>query len=193
MNITYEDNTNDLLRRIYDKKYKKWFKLNDIPKLKNMSYKSAKALVGPIYTKYEAQGLIKKKGRRYYIHYLLLDKFSLKRPRAGTTVYDHPWKTNLCWTTVDNYEEQYHLQLFRDLKELTPGVNYYGCVEQDDSGRNHVHMLADTEPEKLRPFAVQVLRKYLDDERFFRLYCEEVFNKGGCVDYLLKNPQKLIY
>ncbi len=197
VNNSKNDNTiqleyNNIIKNIYDSKFNKWFKLKDIVKLKNIGYRSLKGMVGKIHDKYKDQGLIYKKGRRYYISYRILDSFKLEKPRKQRTIYDYEWKTNVSWTTLDFYDLQYHTTLFDEVKNTLSDVNFIGCVESDASGKNHVHILADSEPHHLKSAIKKILDKYLDDHRHYRLYCEAVNNKGGSVDYLMKNPQKLI-
>ncbi|CAM4111549.1 hypothetical protein [Gillisia hiemivivida] len=197
VNTSKNDNTiqleyNSIIKNIYDNKFQKWFKLKDIVKLKNISYRSLKGMVAKVYNKYNDQGLIYRKGRRYYISYRILDSFKLEKPRKKRTIYDYEWKTNVSWTTLDFYDLEYHTTLFDEVKTTLSDVHFIGCVESDASGKNHVHILADHDTKYLRKPLKKILDQYLDDTRHYRLYCEQVNNIGGSVDYLMKNPQKLI-
>jgi hypothetical protein len=182
-----------LLKDNNDKKLKKWYKLKDIVGLKNISYKSLKNMIKPIYQKHSKTGLIYKKGRRYYISYKLLDEFCLKQPRNGNkeTWYSMDWLANISYTTKDHYDKAYHTEIIRQIKNTTITVNYLSAIEEDKSGRLHVHMLADWHPEILKPAIDKILNFYLEGD--YNLYCEPIQLKGACVDYLIKNPQKLIY
>lgn len=174
--------------------YNKYYNLKQAGKLLNISYRSMKILVKPIYQEHQGSGNIYKSGGMYFISYRLLDLFKLlkRRKNSALTIYSHEWTSNISWTTVDFYGETYHTQIFEDLKALTPEVNYLGCVELDKNGRNHIHLLADTEPQQLRPILSSILNDYLDSDKFYRVYCEDVKNKGASVEYLLKNPQLLL-
>ncbi|MCG7501770.1 hypothetical protein MHM83_07790 [Tenacibaculum sp. Mcav3-52] len=181
----------DLIKRINQNKYNKWYCLKDLVTIKNISYKSLKNMVGRVYEMYESQGMIKKEKGRYQIHYSILDAFKLKQPRKNKlpTIYSHNWKSNIVWTTKDYYDRDYHQFLINHFKVLTPDVNYLEAIEYDDNNRLHVHLLADVEPEILKPVVVSLLQTFLDDDRNYRVYCESVANVGCSVDYLLKNQQ----
>lgn len=181
---------NDLIKQINQNKYDKWYSLKDLVAIKNISYKSLKNMVKRIFDKYHSQGTIKKEKGRYHIHYSILDAFKLKQPRnKTTTIHSHKWLSNIVWTTRDYYDCDYHQYLIYCLKVLTPDVNYLEAIEYDKHDRLHVHLLADKEPEVLKPIIKAMLDQYLDDDRSYRLYCESVLNVGCSVDYLLKGRQ----
>lgn len=178
---------NEIIKQINSKKYNKWYTLKDLVTIKNISYKSLKNMVKEVFDFYSPQGTIRKEGRRYFIHYSILDAFKLKRQRE-TTFYSHFWLSNISWATKDYYDKDYHQYLIAELKLLTPSINFIETIELDKKGKYHVHLLADALPEDLKPF----LEKYLDfylERKNYRLYCEPVYNTGSSVDYLLKNPQ----
>lgn len=179
---------NSLVRQLNNRRYKKSYKLKDLVEVLGISYKSLKNMVGEIYNKYEAHGLILKEGRSYQIHYSMLDKFKLIQPRK-TTIYSHEWKSNISWSTKNKYDKKYHEWLISELKKRTIDVNYIHTIEYDENKRLHVHMLADYEPEQLEPTINDLLTFYLENE--YRLYCNKVNNKGSSVDYLIKNPQEI--
>ena len=183
----------ELLKNSNDKKMKKWYKLNDLVELKNISYRSLKNMVIPIYKKHKSTGLIYKKGRRYYISYQIIDEFELKQPRKNKTLtwYSYNWETNISYSTKDRYDIEYHEELIRQIEKATMTVNYLSAIEEDSSGRLHVHMLADMEAEVLKPFLKRILNHYLEED--YSLYCEPVQLRGVSVDYLIKNPQKLLF
>ena len=170
------------------KKYNKWYKLKDLVIILNVSYKSLKNRVKDVYKVYNPQGTIRKEGRRYYIHYSILDAFKLKRPR-NLTIYSHFWLSNISWSTRDYYDKAYHQYLIAELKLLIPERNIIETIELDKKGRFHVHLLADGLPEEIRPIIKSLLDYYLSGNTNYRLYCEPVYNIGSSVDYLLKNPQ----
>jgi len=188
MNIEEKIKVNKMMRQQNAKKYNRWYMLKDLVIIKNISYKSLKNMVKGIYEKYSPQGTIRKEGRRYYIHYSILDAFKLKQPRA-TTIYSHFWLSNISWTTKGYYDKEYHQYLIGELKMLTANVNYVETIELDKSNRFHVHLLADALPETLEPIIKSLLNTYLDDGRNYRLYCKSIYNTGSSVDYLIKNPQ----
>lgn len=175
------------------KNLKRWYKLKDLVKLKSIGYKSLKNMVPSIYKTYHPTGLIYKKGRRYYISYKLIDKFQLKQPRKNKlpTWYSFDWQTNISYSTKDFYDKAYHEEIIRQIQSATLTVNYLSSIEEDDNGRLHVHMLADWKPEILKPVINNILKFYIEQD--YSLYCEPAQLKGASVDYLLKNPQKLIY
>jgi hypothetical protein len=179
---------NKIIKNLNAKKYNKWYTLKDLVIIKNISYKSLKNMVKEVYSKYNPQGTIRREGRRYYIHYTLLDAFKLKRPREMTN-YSYSWFSNISWSTKDKYDKPFHQYLIAELKLLTPTINYIETIELDKSDKYHVHLLADAQPEELKPFIEKFLNYYLDDNRNYKLYCEPVHNTGSSVDYLIKNPQ----
>lgn len=179
---------NILVKKLNDRRYQKWYKLKDLVELKGISYKSLKNMVGGIYKKYEPHGTIKKVSGVYQIHYTLLDKFKLIKPRK-TTVYSHNWKANISWSTKAFYTKSYHDHLVSELIKGTGNVNYMYSIEKDEKGRFHVHMLADAEPAILKPTIHKLLMLCIGDDKEFRLYCERTNNIGSSVDYLIKNPQ----
>ncbi|RXP64551.1 hypothetical protein EC396_00825 [Lutibacter sp. HS1-25] len=179
---------NEIIKQINSKKYNKWYTLKDLVTIKNISYKSLKNMVKEVYEVYSPQGTIRKEGRRYCIHYSILDAFKLKRPRE-TTFYSHFWLSNISWATKDYYDKAYHQYLIAQLKLLIPNTNIIETIEQDKSQRYHVHLLADSQPEDIEPIIESLLDFYLDSDKNYRLYCEPVYNTGSSVDYLLKNPQ----
>lgn len=176
---------NSLVRQLNNRRYKKSYKLIELVDILGIGYKSLKNMVGEIYEKYEPHGLITKEGRSYQIHYSMLDKFKLKQPRQ-LTIYSYDWKSSITWSTIYKYDRKYHEWLISELKNRTNGVNYIHVIEKDDNDRFHVHMLADKEPQQLKPIIDNLLGCYLDKE--YSLYCERVNNKGSSVDYLIKNP-----
>jgi len=182
---------NQIIKELNKKRYDKWFCLKDLVAIKNISYKSLKNMIKRIYEMYHPQGTIKKLKGRYHIHYTILDAFKLKQKRKNklTTIYSHEWKSNIAWTTKDLYDKEYHQYLINCLKALTPDVNYLEVIEFDNQDRLHVHLLADEKPEVLKPILEALLNTYLDDNRYYRIYCESVLNTGCSVDYLLKNQQ----
>lgn len=182
----------DILKESNDRRLKRWYKLNDLVPLKNISYKSLKNMVGPIYEKYNKTGLIYKKGRRYYISYKLIDQFNLKQPRKrkDITWYGMDWLANISYTTKDHYDLEYHTEIIKQIKDTTITVNYLSAIEQDKSGRLHVHMLADWNPETLKPVINKILKFYMESD--YNLYCEPCQLKGASLDYLIKNPKSLI-
>ena len=171
--------------------YHKYYNLKEISELKKISYKSCKNMVQTIHLKNRDDGTIFKKGKKYCISHKLLDQFELKQRRVNSdyTAYSYPWQSNISWTTKDYYSEAYHIQIFNTLREKTPDI---GCVEVDTSGRNHVHLLSNGDPQHLKPILASLLDDYLDDDRYYRLYCETVINRGASVEYLKKNPLRLI-
>jgi hypothetical protein len=179
---------NELIKQSNAKKYNKWYKLKDLVIVKSISYKSLKNMVNKIYEEHYPKGTIRKEGRRYYIHYTLLDAFTLKQPRA-VTIFSHFWLSNISWTTRDYYDKDYHQYLIAELKLLVPDINFIQTIELDKSNRYHVHLLADKLPEELKPIIESLLDFYLDDSKNYRLYCEAIYNIGSSVDYLIKNPQ----
>lgn len=181
---------NKLIKQLNQRKYNRWYNLKDLVELKAISYKSLKNMVGEIYRKYEPQGTIKKIGRSYSIHYSILDAFKLKQPRV-TTIYSHEWKSNISWTTREFYDKEYHEYLISVLKNKTKGVNYFFAIELDSHNRNHVHILADAEPNELRSTIYQLMEFYIGNKNYYKYYCEPVYNTGSSVDYLIKNPQEI--
>lgn len=182
---------NDLIKTINQNRYNKWYCLKDLVSIKNISYKSLKNMIKKIFEKYEPKGTIKKVKGKYQIHYSILDAFKLKQPRRNKspTIYSHNWKSNIVWTTKDYYDRDYHQYLINHLKVITPKVNYLETIEYDKQDRLHVHLLADDEPEVLKPIIAALMQDFLDDDRNYRIYCESVINTGCSVDYLLKNQQ----
>lgn len=189
MNNSIKLEYNSLVKELNKRKFNKWYKLKDIVELKNISYKSLKNMVAKIYSIYHPMGLIYKKDRRYFIHYTLIDAFKLKNQRKPHTIYSYNWLSNISWTTLDFYDKEYHEFLIKELKKFTPEVNYLQTIEIDKAGRFHVHLLADKSPHTIRPAIENLLNKYLDSDKFYKLYCEKIYNKGSSVDYLIKNPQ----
>lgn len=179
---------NKIIKNVNSKKYNKWYTLKDLVTIKNISYKSLKNMVKEVYDIYNPQGTIRKEGRRYYIHYTLLDAFRLKRPRE-TTIYSHFWLSNISWSTKDFYDKNYHQYLVAQLKLLIPNTNIISTIELSKNGRYHVHLLADSQPEDIEPIIESLLDFYLDSNKNYKLYCKSVYNTGSSVDYLLKNPQ----
>lgn len=182
---------NDLIKVINKNRYDKWYCLKDIVAIKNISYRSLKNMVKRIFEKHHPQGTIKKVKGVYQIHYSILDAFKLKVPRRNKspTMFSHNWRSNIVWTTKDYYDRDYHQYLINHLKVITPNVNYLEAIEFDKQDRLHVHLLADVEPEVLKPILEALLQRFLDDNRNYRIYCESVANTGCSVDYLLKNQQ----
>lgn len=179
---------NELIRINNSKKYNKWYKLKDIVTIKNISYRSLKSMVKEVYDTHNPQGTIEKKGRRYFIHYSILDAFQLKRPKT-TTIYSHFWLSNVSWTTKNFYDIEYHKYMIAELKLLIPERNIIETIELDKSNRYHVHLLADLQPEYLEPIIESLLDFYLDNKTNYRLYCKPVYNIGSSIDYLMKSPQ----
>lgn len=179
---------NNLAKQINSNRYNKWYTLKDLVELKGISYKSLKNMVRDIYDKYHVLGNIKKEKGRYSIHYTLLDKFKLKKPRK-TTIYSYEWKSNISWTTKEFYSKSYHEFLVLELKKRTEGVNYIYSIEKDKKDRYHVHMLADEEAKVLRKKIYDLMTLYIENGKEFRLYCHPINNIGSSVDYLIKNPQ----
>jgi hypothetical protein len=179
---------NKIIKNLNAKKYNKWYTLKDLVIIKNISYKSLKNMVKEVYSKYNPQGTIRREGRRYYIHYSILDAFKLKRPREMTN-YSYSWFSNISWATKDRYDKPFHQYLIAELKLLTPTINYIETIELDKSDKYHVHLLSDAQPEELKPFIEKFLNYYLDDNGNYKLYCERIHNIGSSVDYLIKNPQ----
>ena len=176
---------NEIIKSKNDQKLDIWFCLKDLVELKGISYRSLKTMVKEIYNKYKDHGTIYKKGGRYYIKYNLLDKFELKQPRKVTN-YSYNWKSNISYTTLDRYELKYHQSIIQEIKNNTPKVLYLEKIEPDKSGRLHVHMLADAKPEELKPVISNILNTYLENENYYRLYCEPVLNKACSIKYLKK-------
>jgi hypothetical protein len=179
---------NKIIKKANSNKYNKWYTLKDIVIINHISYKSLKNMVKEVYAKYHSQGTIRKEGRRYFIHYSILDAFRLIRPRE-TTIYSHFWLSNISWTTKDYYDKSYHQYLIAELKLLIPDTNIIETIEQDKSQRYHVHILADNLPEELERIIESLLDFYLDGNKNYRLYCKSVYNSSSSVYYLLKNPQ----
>jgi len=179
---------NTLVRELNSRRYKKWYQLKDLVELLGISYKSLKNMVKDIYLKYEPHGSIKKESGIYQIHYILLDKFKLKKPRQ-TTIYSHNWQTNISWTTKEYYTKSFHEFLVTKLINQTPYVNYIYCIEKDGSDRYHVHMLADVKAKELKPKILELLTFCIGNWKEYRLYCKPINNIGSSVDYLIKNPQ----
>ncbi|RKS56177.1 hypothetical protein BC962_1157 [Gillisia mitskevichiae] len=181
-----------LMKESNNTRLKKWYKLNDLVGLKNISYKSLKNMVKPIYDKHSKTGLIYKRKGRYFISYKILDEFSLKQPRKCSELnwYSNNWEANISYTTKDKYDLNYHEEIIKQIKSATLTVKYLVAIEADKSGRLHVHMLADCAPELIKTTLTNLLKHYLEED--FNLYCEPVQLKGASVDYLIKNPQKLI-
>lgn len=178
----------EVIKAKNDTKLNIWYSLKDLVELKGISYRSLKNMVKDVFVKHKEQGSIYKQSGRYYIKYTLLDAFELKQPRK-TTLYSHHWKSNISYTTKDFYELEYHQQIVGEIKHKTTEVNYLETIEQDGSNRYHVHMVADYEPKYLKPIIDEILKKYLDGSKNYRLYCEPVQNKACSINYLLKNPQ----
>jgi hypothetical protein len=179
---------NNLVKQLNNRRYKKWYKLKDLVELKAISYKSLKNMVKEIYNKYEPHGTIRKESGVYQIHYTLLDKFKLKRPRT-TTLLSHDWKSNISWSTREFYTKSYHEYLVSQLIKQTPSINYIYSIEKDNSNRYHGHMLADCDAKVLKPIIAKLLTLYTGNWTEYRLYCHQINNIGSSADYLFKNPQ----
>ncbi len=182
----------ELVRKSNKNTFKKWYKLKDLVELKNISYKSLKNMVKSIYEKHSKTGLIYKKGRRYYISYLILDEFSLKQPRKNKSLnwYSHNWLANISYSTKEFYDLDYHEFIINKIREIFPKVNFLSAVEEDSKSRLHVHMLADKEPAFLKNIIESILTYFIGKEYSF--YCEEVQLKGASIDYLRKQTQLII-
>lgn len=180
----YKSNYNDNGFHIY-------YDLKQTGNLLNISYRSMKYKVRNIYMKYKDTEMIYKSGRSYSISHKLFDEFQLRKRRKDRppTVYNFGWTSNISWTTKDYYNAEYHIQLIERLNKINPEISYVGCIEADSNGRNHVHLLADEEPQHIKPKLAALLDEYLDDDRFYRLYCEKAINIGASVEYLKKYPQ----
>jgi len=186
--IKEKEHYNNLVKLLNERRYKKHYKLIDLVEVLGIGYKSLKNMVKDIYIKYESFGTIKKEGGTYQIHYTLLDKFKLKKPRR-TTIYSHQWRTNISWTTKLHYTKPYHKFLVSEIMKSTPEANYIHSFEKDDNGRFHVHMLSDVESKQLKPIISKLLTSFIGNWYDYRLYCQPINNRGSSVDYMIKNPQ----
>lgn len=181
-----KENTKNIINNINEGRVKIYYQLNQLEAITGLSIRTLKYRMKTVKEKYKGvNSLLYKDGKRWMIHYTIIDEFMpLYKPRI-TTVDNHPWSTIVTWNPADSYDVKYHEQLINEVKTQLPELNVAYVIEQDGRGINHLHCLTDGEPFETSVPVENVLNKYMDSKDY-RLQVNKINNLSSTVSYLKK-------
>ena len=99
-----------------NKKLKEYYSSNRIMELTGISERTFRYRVKELAEQYKGvPSLLHKKDRKWRIHYSLVDAFQSKYVPREFTLHNLSWKSFITWNTKDNYPEEYHHQLIKEV------------------------------------------------------------------------------
>jgi hypothetical protein len=177
-----------LIDQCNDNKYKSYYQLNDLEEITGLCIRMLKYRMCKVKKKYkDVNSLLFKEGKRWQIHYSIVDEFFPKKSQKQPTDYTYPWKSFGTWSMRDDYDLQYHSQLLEELKEeIGQGDILYGA-EHDKRGVVHIHLVSTEDKDTLDHGINKVIGKYLN-KAYYKTDVTAIINKFSTVYYLLKSP-----
>ncbi|WP_396162916.1 hypothetical protein [Flavobacterium sp.] len=181
-----KEEAKQIINNINEGRVKIYYQLNQLNAITGLSMRALKYRMITVKEKYNGiNSLLYKEGKKWQIHYTIIDEFMpVYKPRM-TTVDNHPWSTIVTWNTRDSYDIKYHEHLVQEVKSQLPELNVAYVIEQDGRGINHIHCLTDGEPSETLVPVENVLTKYID-RTDYRLQVNKINSLSSAVGYLKK-------
>lgn len=125
---------------------------------------------------------------KWYISALMMDYFYSKYTPRTVTRYNQRWVTFITWAMEENYDEQYHLCVFDELRKHFPSTtdnDWLPVVEKTKRGINHAHVLSMVTHEQVFPVLNRILFDFRTDNGY-DLLVGEVISPSRAERYLRK-------
>jgi hypothetical protein len=133
--------------------------------------------------------LLNKEGKRWQIHYSLVNQFMPKNKCKSNPISNENWKCFATWNPHKNYDIEYHYELIKEIKQELPEFKIKYAVELDNRGYNHTHFICDAPTSKTKKIVQSVLYKYFSwNEIIFQV--GEINNQFNSMRYIIKAPLK---
>ena len=180
-------NTKKQLEDFYgNKKLKEYYSSNRIMELTGISERTFRYRIKELAEQYkDIPSLLHKKNRKWKIHYSLVDAFQSKYQPREFTLYNLNWKSFITWNTKDNYPEEYHQELIKEVMDAYSDANFFSAIEKTKKGINHVHLVCDLSPDTITDKIDVILQKYIGKKGYV-LEITEVIKKSQSINYLKK-------
>jgi len=176
----------ELINEASKDKVQTFYQLNELKRITGLSIRTLKYRMVDVRRRYEGiNSLLFKDGRRWQIHYSLLDEFMPLYKKKNTTILNYQWETMLTWNTLQPYDVGYHSYLINEIKDKTPNLNIAYCIEQDSRGVNHLHALFDGHVDEVKYQVHSTLNKYMDCKDY-KSQLAAINNKYCSINYLQK-------
>lgn len=180
-------NIKEIINNISSTRVKIYYQLNQLQELTGMSPRSLKYRMIKVKEKYaDMPNLLNKTGKKWQIHYTIIDEFMPIYTKSQTTLSNHKWETLVTWNMKDNYDVKYHTQLINEVKENLPSSNIAYVIEKDQRGFNHLHALFDGFNDEVMSVVSNVVGMYVNKSDY-RLQCDKINNRSSVTSYLKKS------
>lgn len=154
-------------------KQKKYYTTSEVMLKTGICLRTLRYRISKLKIKYKnIPTLLYKKDERWYIHRQILHEF-VPKIRRSKTLFNQNWKTFITWIMLDGYDDEYHIQLTKEIKQAFPMGNFDFVIEKTKKGMNHVHMVSDLERNDITPKVKKIVHNYIP-EREYRLQIETI-------------------
>lgn len=179
---------NELINNANSKKYKTYYKLNQLPKITGLSIRMLKYKMIKIKEKYDGvTSLLEKDGKQWKIHYSIINEFMPINKRTSFTENNYDWQTFVSWNPFENYDKEYHQELIYQIKNEMPDKYIKYTIEQDKRGYNHAHFITDCQLLETKTIVENVIFRYFSwHEITFEV--TNIINRYSSVNYTNKAP-----
>lgn len=179
---------NELINNANSKKYKTYYKLNQLPKITGLSIRMLKYKMIKIKEKYDGvTSLLEKDGKQWKIHYSIVNEFMPINKRNTYTENNYDWQTFVSWNPFENYDKEYHQELIYQIKNEMPDKYIKYTIELDRRGNNHVHFITDCQLPETKTIVENVIFRYFSwHEITFEV--TTIKNRYSSVNYANKAP-----
>ena len=179
---------NELINNANSKKYKTYYKLNQLPTITGLSIRMLKYKMIKIKEKYDGvTSLLEKDGKQWKIHYSIINEFMPINKRNTYTENNYDWQTFVSWNPFENYDKEYHQELIYQIKNEMPDKYIKYTIELDKRGNNHVHFITDCQLPETKTIVENVIFRYFSwHEITFEV--TTIKNRYSSVNYANKAP-----
>lgn len=184
--MTEKTNYESQLQKFYENhKQKKYYTTSEVMLKTGICLRTLRYRISKLKVKYKnVPNLLYKKDNKWFIHRQILQEF-VPKIRRSKTLFNMNWKTFVTWIMADGYDNDYHIQLTKEIKEALPQGNFDFVIEKTKKGVNHVHMVTDLECGEIAVTVEEVISNYLP-EKDFRLQIEKVRSAALTRNYMNK-------
>lgn len=181
---------NELINECNKKRSNIYYQLNQLIEITGLSSRMLKYKMILVKKKYEGvNSLLKKEGKKWQIHYSIINEFMPVNKRKKDNVSHYNWQSFVTWNPFQNYDTDYHIELLKEIKLNLPDNKIQYTIELDKRGFNHVHFISDACVADIKIIVEKVIFKYFSwYEISFQV--AEINNKYSSVSYTQKAPIK---
>ena len=167
-------------------KMKIYFSSTDVMNMTGISLRTLRYRIAELKEKYKGvKSLMFQKGNRWNIHNDIVGEFLPKYEPRWKNLYNINWQSFITWSTLNNYDMDYHKQIADELALNNPGSRFYYVLERTDNGKYHAHLLSTGDVKTIEESLRKILSGYIPYFEY-RMEVSEVRNKVMAINYLQK-------